>query len=205
MTRKTNSIKYPHNKVSTLPLAKDILGFISFFIIFVVIVPLLLYKDRRYNFLEVYLPNVDLIANLLTWTGGPYGIWLELYKNDSSLSRFTSQTLINYIALLGLTFIIARETKRTNNIFTGWSMAFVMLLTTYLLPTDIVTWFMEKVQDYARALHINKLTTDIFSLTVGTIITLSFLSIELIILHKYRKYVKQVAKYVYRFPKKINF
>jgi len=204
MTRKTNTIKHPHKKVNPQPLIKNIIGFISYFIIFVVIIPLLLYRAQQYNFLEVYLPNVDLIANLLTWSSGPYDIWSNLYKNDDSISRFTSRTLINYMALLGLTFIIARETKRTNNIFAGWSMAFVMLLTTYLLPTDIVTWFMEKAQNFSKTIHINKLSTDILSLTIGIIITLTFLGTEIIILQRYRKHVKQFAKYVYGIPKKLN-
>ena len=37
---------------------KDIIGFISFVVIFVVTIPLLLYKDRRYNFLDVLAKNI---------------------------------------------------------------------------------------------------------------------------------------------------
>ena len=50
---------------------------------------------------------------------------------------FLSQSFINYTALIGLTYIIAREAKMTNNIIKGWSMGFVMLLMTYLLPSNL--------------------------------------------------------------------
>ena len=55
---------------------KDVIGFILFFIIFIIAVPIILFKYKLFNVIEVYLPNVDLIANLLTWVGGPYDIWL---------------------------------------------------------------------------------------------------------------------------------
>lgn len=205
MKTKRNTQKQQQLIIGNVRSVKDVIGFISFLIIFVVLIPIILYKRKNYNFLEVYLPNVDLIANLLTWIGGPYNIWSNLYKNGNSISRFTSQTLINYIALLGVTFIIAREAKKTNNIFAGWSLAFVMLLVTYLLPTNIVTWFMEKSATYSESLNINPITTNIFSLTTGVIVTLSFLFIETFILQKYKKHVKGLAKFIYKIPAKIKF
>ena len=183
---------------------KDIIGFISFVVIFVVTIPLLLYKDRRYSFLEVYLPNVDLIANLLTWIGGPSDIWSNLYREADNISEFTTQTVINYMALLGVTFIIAKETKRENSVFAGWSMAFVMLLATYLLPGNIVTWFMNKTNVYAKKLNLNWFSSNLFSFSVGLFVTLSFLSLEIIILSHYRKHIKKFAKLLYKIPKKLK-
>ena len=205
MKTKRNTQKQQQIIIDKTSPVKDVIGFISFLIIFVVLIPIILYKRKNFNFLEVYLPNVDLIANLLTWIRGPYNIWSDLYKDGNSISRFTSQTLINYIALLGVTFIIARETKKTNNIFAGWSLAFVMLLASYLLPTNIVTWFMEKSATYSESLNINPITTNIFSFTTGVIVTLSFLFIEIFILQKYKKHIKGLAKFIYKIPTKIKF
>ena len=207
MNRKTAS-KKNINKIekgeTVTRYLKDIIGFISFVVIFVVTIPLLLYKDRRYSFLEVYLPNVDLIANLLTWIGGPSDIWSNLYREADNISEFTTQTVINYMALLGVTFIIAKETKRENSVFAGWSMAFVMLLATYLLPGNIVTWFMNKTNVYAKKLNLNWLSSNLFSFSVGLFVTLSFLSLEIIILSHYRKHIKKFAKLLYKIPKKLK-
>ena len=207
MYRKTTSKKDVKNIKEGETLTrylKDIIGFISFVVIFVVTIPLLLYKDRRYNFLEVYLPNIDLIANLLTWIRGPSDIWSNLYREADNISEFTTQTMINYMALLGVTFIIAKETKRENSVFAGWSMAFVMLLATYLLPGNIVTWFMNKTNVYAKKLNLNWLSRNLFSFAVGLFITLSFLSFEIIILSHYRKHIKKFAQHLYKIPKKLK-
>jgi len=200
------SIKLQSNKKDqhSEDLSKHIIGFITFIVIFVVIIPIILYNRRNYNFLEVYLPNVDLIANILTWAGGPNDIWANLYRDDTNLSNFTSQTIINYIALLGVTFLVARETKKSNNIFTGWSMAFVMLLCTYLLPGEVVTWFMKKTNSSLLSLNINNLSSYLVTILIGVLVTLSFLFLEISILKKYRKNIKKIAKYIYTFPKKIN-
>ena len=44
---------------------KNIIGFIIYIIIFVLFIPLFFYNKKKFLFLEVYLPNLDLIANLL--------------------------------------------------------------------------------------------------------------------------------------------
>ena len=183
------SIKLQSNKKdqSNEDLSKYVIGFITFIVFFIVIIPIILYNRRYYNFLEVYLPNVDLIANILTWAGGPNNIWANLYRDDTNLSNFTTRTIINYIALLGVTFIVARETKKSNNIFTGWSMAFVMLLCTYLLPGKVVTWFMKRTNTYLLSLNINNFSSYIVTILIGVLVTLSFLFLEIGILKKYRK------------------
>ncbi len=200
------SIKLQSNKKDqpNEDLSKYVIGFITFIVFFIVIIPIILYNRRYYNFLEVYLPNVDLIANILTWAGGPDNIWTNLYRDDTNLSNFTTRTIINYIALLGITFIVARETKKSNNIFTGWSMAFVMLLCTYLLPGKVVTWFMKRTNTYLLSLNINNFSSYIVTILIGVLATLSFLFLEIGILKKYRKNIKKIARYIYTFPKKIN-
>jgi len=112
-------------------------GFLFFTGIFVILIPILLYKMKKYTILEGYLPNVDLIATALSWHGGPFNSWQELYPASPVTNYgFISQVFINYIALLGLTYIIAREASITRNAIKGWSMGFVMLLMTYLLPSN---------------------------------------------------------------------
>ena len=118
---------------------KQILGYIIFFLVFVVYIPLLIYKYKKFTLLEGYLPNVDLIASSLSWHGGPFGIWKFLYPiNVTNSYGFISEASVNYMALLSLTFLVARESVKHNNIIKGWSMGFVMILMTYLLPSNLV-------------------------------------------------------------------
>ena len=97
-------------------IVNNIIGLCLFYIIFVILIPFLLYKKEYYIFLEAYLPNVELIANLLTWIGGPMNIWSNLYSGGNDITNKVSQIMINYTALLGLTFIVAREAVKTKSI-----------------------------------------------------------------------------------------
>ena len=189
---------------------KDILGFFLFFILFIVIVPIILFKYNLFTVIEVYLPNIDLIANLLTWISGPYDIWSQLYNSTVTPSlkggtlsflNFTPEVLINYIALLGLTFIVARESVKQKNVFEGWSFAFIMVIITYLLPIPLVNMIMNKVSDMLIAMDFNKYKSKIISGLIGLCITLLFLFVEALIIKNYRKNVVNIGKYIYKTPK----
>ena len=172
---------------------KEVFGLIVFLIIFVVLIPIIIYKNKLFNLLEVYLPNVDLVANLLTWTTGPYGIWKNLYRGDT-IFEFTSQIVINYIALLGVTYIVAKETKKSNSIFEGMSFAAIMLLCTYLLPGNIVVWFMNESYKKFTSIKLTYDISNILATVVGGIVTLLFLFVEIELLKHYRKYIKKYLK-----------
>jgi hypothetical protein len=170
----------------------------------------MLFKSKLFTILEVYLPNVDLIANLLTWIGGPYGIWNQLYTSNPSLSletgslsfmNFTTEVLINYIALLGLTFIVAREAVLQKNIFEGWSFAFIMVIITYLLPVPLVNMIMTTANEKFIKMNLDENKSKILSGFVGLIVTIFFLFAETMIIKNYRKNVVNISKYIYKTPK----
>jgi hypothetical protein len=189
---------------------KDIMGFFLFFLVFIIMVPIMLFKSKLFTILEVYLPNVDLIANLLTWIGGPYGIWNQLYTSNPSPSleigslsfmNFTTEILINYIALLGLTFIVAREAVLQKNIFEGWSFAFIMVIITYLLPVPLVNMIMTTANDKFIKMNLGENKSKMLSGFVGLIATIFFLFTETLIIKNYRKNVVNISKYIYKTPK----
>jgi hypothetical protein len=193
---------------------KDTIGFILFFIIFIIAVPIVLFKYKLFTIIEVYLPNIDLIANLLTWIGGPSDIWKQLYISTDSPSwksggvsfiNFSTEVLINYIALLGLTFIVARESVRKKNIFEGWSFAFIMVIITYLLPVPLVNMIMATTNEWFKKMNLSKNKSKLLSGFIGFIITLMFLFIEALIIKNYRKNVVNISKYIYKTPKNLNF
>lgn len=190
MKQKTQKKTYVNPKPI---IVKELIGLIVFIIIFVLSIPIILYKNKLFNILEVYLPNVDLVANLLTWTNGPFGIWKNLYSGNT-IFEFTSQIIINYIALLGITYIVAKETKKSNSIFEGVSFAVIMLLCTYLLPGNIVIWFMNKSYEKITSLDLTYNISSSFATIVGIIVTLFFLLIEIVLLKYYRTYIKKYLK-----------
>lgn len=181
---------------------KNIIGFIIYIIIFVLFIPLFFYNKKKFLFLEVYLPNLDLIANLLTWIGGPMYIWKDLYYNNNSVYSNWSQILINYMSLLGMTFIVAREAKKRNNIIQAWSYPVVMILMTYLLPSDIVNHFMKYIEEQLHKYNINNQTISRYiSFSAGLFLTSLFIVCEKYILFNYRLYIVKGIENIIKYMK----
>jgi len=119
---------------------KNIFGSVLFFIIVICLVPFLLFKFKLYDFLEVYFPNVDLIATSFSFDDGPFksNIFKYLYTDDTPLIGYISQTLINYVAVMSIIFIVVRSAVVHKNIAAGLSKAAIICFTTYLLPNRYV-------------------------------------------------------------------
>ena len=181
---------------------KTVVGFILYFIIFVILIPLILFKSQMYGILEAYMPNVDLIATVISWHGGPLKIWDHLYPPSAvNIYGFSSQTIINYLSLLGLTYIITRETKRTGSIARGWSMTFIMLLMTYLLPGQFISWTMDKTKNLiSNYFKLNFITTDSIVVVLGFFLVATIITSEAHILHNSKKNLEHMAKKIMNIP-----
>lgn len=184
---------------------KYFLGFLIYILIFVVIIPVCLLKVNFVDILEVYLPNIDLLATVLSYHEGPFNIWRKLYMpTPITISGFLYQTSLNYIALIGLTYIICRETKLTKNIYKGWSLGFVMLLITYLLPSQIITYFMNIIEKHLNNYKEGSLLCleckKIYILIFGLLLILLIILLEKYIIVKFRKYLIKTSKFVINLP-----
>ena len=187
-----------HKHKYTTNISKVVFGFIVFLVIFMIIIPLLLLKNKQYNLLEAYMPNIDLIATVITWHGGIYNIWEHLYPpTPLTIYGFSSQTFINYMALLGLTYIVIRETKRTNSIIKGWAFAFVMLLMTYLLPSQVISYTMDNISELLNQSNLSR----ILVLISGFLITGLIIMSEAYVLENYKTQIENVVQKILNIPK----
>ena len=190
---KKNIIEIDKEVKKTVNIPKQLFGFVFYFICFAVILPTIFYKNGFFNFLESYLPNLDLVANILCWYSGTNGIWSDLYPSTAlSLYGFLSQSVVNYLALLGVTYIIARESKNRKNILEAWTPGLVMLLLTYLLPADFIRNSMDKVFDNSN----NREITFLF----GIAITTSIILLESFIIRNSRKTLIKIGEFIIGFP-----
>ena len=132
-------------------LPKYVLGLISFVVIFVVFIPYLMLRNNvSEEIFLAYVPNVDMLATIVGFDGGPFSnIWRYLYNPSSlTLFGFFSTTLLNYFALLGATFMVAWQTHKHKSWKRGWSAAFIFLLCTYLIPGNPIVILQNKVAAY---------------------------------------------------------
>jgi len=149
---------------------RNISGLLIYIAVFVITVPTILYKFGFKNILEVYLPNLDLLARAISFNNGPIGlpIFAELYdRKANSLLGYLSALFINYASLLGLTYLISRRVKLTKSLLKGWGIGFIMLIFTYLLPNEMIAHVQNKLGDYLFAgmpsEHYNLARTDPFN------------------------------------------
>tara|TARA_B110000046_G_scaffold184863_1_gene224603 strand:+ start:14376 stop:14789 length:414 start_codon:yes stop_codon:yes gene_type:complete len=128
--------------------------------------------------------------------GGPFNIWNNLYTqgNNIGIEDNMSQILINYIALLGVTFIVAREAVKEKSIIEGWSFSIIMLILTYLVPGSIINSIMIKAQKVFISNGFITNTGLYLSLMLGSVTTITFILLEAFILKYYRKYIVKYLK-----------
>lgn len=191
-----------HKDIHNINIIEQIVGLIIFIILFVICIPLFMYKSKLYTLLEIYLPNLDLIANLLSFHEGPFNIWKQLYVNTPiNIFALCSQMFINYLALIGVSYIFIRETKQTKNMYSGWSLAMIMLLVTYLIPAPLISYLMELSESYFKQYSDNKYfckeCIKIYVFLIGFIITLLVILFEKFLILNFRKHLIYYIKTIF--------
>ena len=178
-------------------LPKYILGLISYVVIFVVLVPYFMLRNNVPDeIFMAYIPNVDILATVLGYEGGPFSnIWRYLYNpSNLTLFGFFSTSLMNYFALLGATFMVAWQTHKHKSWKHGWSAAFIFLIMTYLLPGNIIVILQNRFGNYLN-IHFdinddNKILRYILVVVVGLIISISIILAESMIIKSTRHHIE---------------
>ena len=116
--------------------------------------------------------------------------------------------IINYVALLGLTFVVARRTYRSKSIAHGWSVAFIMIICTYLLPNDYIAQACEwGFWDWSKKhTQWTQLTRERIGIVLGLLVALFFIYLEKFLIKTAVPSIERVIKksFVYfKIPHKI--
>jgi hypothetical protein len=182
--------------------SQNLKGIVVYIVIFVITIPILLYRYGFHKLLEVYMPNFDLLATAVSFGGGPGDsrIFQELYNSNSqNLLGQTSTLFINYLSLLGLTYLVARRVHITKSLAKGWGIGFVMLFLTYLVPNDIISSIQHRFSEtfFGHKTGENKtITTYLSIVAIGLCIAAMFIGIELTILDRHKTWLDPFVKHV---------
>lgn len=110
------------------------LGTFIYITVFIIIIPIILYKLGFGTLVKIYFVNTDLIATAISFHKGPFqNIFKYLYNNTEPFIGYFSQNIINLTVLLGL-FYIRLEQSKKESISSSLSKISFILLITYLLP-----------------------------------------------------------------------
>ena len=182
---------------------KQYLGLTFYIVVFTILIPYILFKNKKESIMELYCPNTDLIALVLANNGGPFNsdIFRFLYSDSQTFFGYSSAQVINYTALLAVTFIIAHRTHKTKSLIKGWSPAFFMLIITYLFPAlplnNLLIFVEEQLETHDINCHYLWFIETFIGLSVVTIIIL----FEKYMIDNYHGYVEDFLKKIFIFLK----
>jgi len=137
----------------------NVIGFFVYFILFVIIIPFFIFRYCSTEVLLVYFANIDNIATVISFKNGPFdiGIFRYLYLDNRPLLGFINQSIINYIVLIAISYIITSRAVKSGNIHNGVAAISIILLTTYLLPSRFISTLMHAFYNtFTRDLDISR-------------------------------------------------
>ena len=168
-------LKHEHSKT------KDITGLIILFLVFIFVIPYLLYKYTSFPIFVTYFANVDIIANILAINFPAYFHHLYDPLSQTTTWQYVSFNLLSLIALTGI-FLAGIHTKgltKTERIIT----MIIMAIITWTLPTQGIPYLNNKVQKYLKLDGILKKEEDKKTKVLVTVlISLGFIFLEYLLI-----------------------
>lgn len=173
----------------------NIVGFVVYFVIFVIIIPFFIFKHGSSEVLLVYLANIDNIASVLSFKNGPFdiGMFRYLYLDNRPLLGFINQNIINYIVLIAISYIITTRAVKSGNIHNGVATISIILLITYLLPSRLISTLMHAFYNtLTYDLDISHhMTVRYITYIFGAIVASALILFETFLIKNYSKYISQ--------------
>jgi len=189
-------------KDENLDYVRHYLGLIIYIIVFVVGIPYLLINNGYWDILSAYFPNLDMIATIIGYHGGPVNsfIWTHLYNpSDSTITGYLTSNLINLLALLGIIFVIIHYTMVSNSMFKPAARAVIMLIVTYFIPSNFIIHFMNKFGKYLNRFFLSKsIQHYLLVLLLGFFIALLFIGTEAVLINNFVPIIAKIMKKIYK-------
>ena len=197
--------KIPHDffKMSRSSNIKAIIGLILFLVCAGFIIPYVLYLMGFRTLVNVWIPNLDLIATVFAFKGGLFDsiLFRFLYtETPSTTFGFWSRLIIKYFALLGLTLITAQMVWKRKEVSRGMSYALIMLLFSYFIPNALIETMMQKIYTYldgkiSEHIHSHKNRTQICILC-GFLAVICFLLMERFFLNNHLHRIDNISSFL---------
>lgn len=168
----------------------NIIGFIIFIIIFGLYIPHHLLKRKWYLVVTAYFCNLDMLATVLGFSGGPFNMWKYLYNpSPTTLLGFIFSTLINYLAISGVGFICILYAMRHKNQYSGLAKLLIAVPITYLFPGNFIVFYMNNFANFLFKHHISYYIRWFLTLCFGLLNAISIIYLEQLVTKYFSKYI----------------
>lgn len=179
---------------------KAVTGFVLFFAVFLVGIPLLVKNIDNEELLLAYISNVDLIATIMSFKNGPFGqdLFRYLYMDPRPLIGYINQNLINLYVLIALSYVVSSIAVKNKSVSDGMAKASIIYVLTYLFPGRFISEIMHWTYNSLASYFPESTHSIIYYLTicVGSIFSIGLIIMEAIV-------TKMIYKDVSRLYKKI--
>ena len=191
---------YHDIKLTNYEQMRAIIGIIIYISIFIILIPIILYKLGFTNFLKLYFLNTDLIATTISYDKGIFkNIFKYIYNDTGPLIGFMSQSIINWFVLMGLFYLIITESRK-KPVTDALSKVGFMLFITYLLPSRFIIKLQEWFYSYTggKNAYYNIDITGIITILFGLILVILVISFEDLIVKHFSRYAKNLLDYIFK-------
>jgi len=180
---------------------RAILGIIIYIIVFIITIPMMLYKLNLMTFLKLYFLNTDQIATVVSFDKGIFkNIFKYIYNDTGPLIGYLSQSLINWTVLMGLFYVIITESRK-KTVNDGLSKLGFMLFITYLLPSryliKLQEWFYRKIGK--KHMYNNIDMSGLYTILFGLFLVTVTVSIEDFLVKNFSGKVKHLLDWFFKF------
>lgn len=173
---------------------------VSWYILFLAIIPYLIRKSYGFDSLRFYFPMIDLFANAFSASGGYNSLFKDLYSlSPNNMISFLSTNFINLIALMGVSWNGILHAFHHKNLWVGIGVTIFMYMITYLAPTQMIPYVINKVQNKIDQYKIFSVDVKFFNKTIhledylaGIFLIFLLVSIEFIFVTLYINFVKNL-------------
>jgi hypothetical protein len=131
----SNIVRTFFNLCLTLPN----IGLFVFYLIFILIVPLMLIGLKKSNLITIYLPLLVPIAIVISESGGNKVRQLyPLKSNETELIGKISKLLLNFMAICGIMWIAVSNGINKNNLVYGVLSGIVTITVVFLISPEFI-------------------------------------------------------------------
>jgi hypothetical protein len=159
------------------------IGLISWYAIFIFIIPFLIIRSKSFNVLKYYLPIIDLLANIFSVSGKENKqVFKDVYSlSPNNIISFISTNFINLLALTGVAWNGVDVAIKRNSMLDGVLVMIIMYAVTYLIPTQGIPFavnFLQEKIDKALYKKYDENKIDIYGYLGGIIVIIVLYTLE---------------------------
>lgn len=162
---------------------------VIWYVVFVVLFPIILIRLIPFNNLRFYLSIIDIIANIFANVGG--GMLLgRLYSPlPNDIISYISTNFLSLLALMGAAWTSIYRAMQLKSLWAGVFLSGILFTFTYLLPVQAVAYFIRHYSElfsFIGEYHIRIIAT-------GLILMFSLMSLEYLTVRGYMQALRKFA------------